>query len=311
MYGAVDTPRGEADQQALQREQAVKKERPHSRDLQSLRALRGDYAEQSSPGPLLRDPRLFLDEGEAAASVGWPIWLAWVLGLTGFFLAVIAWMSMGLAALTSLTINQTLLTAVLLGPVVGGAFSLPGLICALLAVRRARKTRMNVAESVTVVSLTTVILIGGLFFGGLVSYPRVRLGMFGQTIQTHCARFAQSLQQYGNPPDISTLQKNAVSVVTTLQSDETALSDDQATLNALKAPDPAYQPLLDDCRSLTAQDILVTSTLLSELVNTHPDVSAAQRTIAQYQADTGATLAEIQRLGAALQQQIFAPFHSG
>lgn len=289
----------------------MKKERPHSRDVQSLKALRADYAEQSSPGPLLRDPRLFMDEEEAAPPVGWPIWLAWVLGLTGFFLAAIAWMAMGLAALTSLTINQTLLTAVLLGPAVGCAVSLPGVICALLAVRRARKTRMNVAESLTVVSLTTVILIGGLFFGGLVSYPRVRLATFGQAIQAHCARFAQSLQQYGNPPDISTLQQNAVKVVTTLQSDVTALNDDQTTLNALKTPDPQYQPLLDDCRSLTAQDILVTSTLLGELVNSHPDVSAAQRTIAQYQADTGAKLAEIQRLGAALQQQVFAPFHSG
>jgi hypothetical protein len=307
----VESPQCEADQQALQREQVVKKERPHSRDAQSLRARRADYAEQSSPGPLLRDPRPFADEEDAPPSVGWPIWLAWVLGLTGFFLAAIAWMAMGLAALTSLTINQTLLTAVLLGPVVGCAVSLPGLICALLAVRRARKTRMNVAESVTVVSLTTAILIGGLLFGGLVSYPRVRLATFGQAIQTHCARFAQSLQQYGNPPDITTLEKNALSVVTTLQSDESALSDDQATLNALKAPDSRYQPLLDDCRNMTAQDILVSSTLLSELVNAHPDVSAAQRTIAQYQANTGAMLAEIQRLGAALQQQIFAPFHSG
>lgn len=289
----------------------MKKERPHSRNDQSLKALRSDYAEQSSPGPLLRDPRPFAEEEEAAPPVGWPIWLAWVLGLTSFFLAAIAWMALGLAALTSLTINQTLLTAVLLGPVVGCAVSLPGLICALLAVRRARKIRMSVAESVTVVSLTTAILIGGLLFGGLVSYPRVRLATFGQTLQAHCARFAQSLQQYGNPPDISTLQKNALNVVTTLHSDETALNDDQTTLNALKTPDPQYQSLLDDCRSLTAQDILVTSTLLGELVNTHPDVSAAQRTIAQYQADTGATLAEIQRLGAALQQQIFAPFHSG
>lgn len=289
----------------------MKKERPHSRDLQSLKALRADYAGQSNSGPLLRDPRPFADEEEAAAPAGWPIWVAWVLGLTGFFLAAIAWMAMGLAALTSLTINQTLLTAVLLGPAVGCAVSLPGLICALLAVRRARKTRMNVAESLTVVALTTAILLGGLFFGGLVSYPRARLATFGQAIQTHCARFAQSLQQYGNPPDISTLQQNALNVVTTLQGDETALNDDQATLNALKTPDPKYQPLLDDCRSLTAQDILVASTLLGELVNAHPDVSAAQRTIAQYQANTGAMLAEIQRLGAALQQQIFAPFHSG
>jgi hypothetical protein len=281
----------------------VKKERPHSRDSQSLQALRAEYAERRGTGPLFAE--------YAATPIGWPIWLAWVFGLLGFFLASTAWMFMGLAALTPLTVNQTLLVIVLLGPVIGGVVSLPGLICALLAARRARQVQAGVAAPVTLVWLATLILLGGLLFGGLVSYPHELLGTFGQAVQAHCARFAQSLQPYGDPPDINKLQKDAAGLVTTLQSDQANLRDDQAALNALTTPDPRYQPLLDDCRSLAARDSQVTNDLLGELVSLSPDLTAAQKTITQYQTDTAQTLAEIQQLGAALRQQVFAPFQPG
>jgi hypothetical protein len=260
-------------------------------------------------GPLLPQHRSF-DE-EPTPPIGWPIWLTWVFGLLGFFLAAVAWVFMGLAALTPLTIDQTLLLMVLLGPVIGGAVSLPGVIFALLAARRARKVGAGVAAPVTLVCLTTAVLIGGLLFGGFVSYPRERLGTFGQAIQAHCARFAQSLQAYGTPPDINKLKNDPVGVITILRNDQAALKDDQAALNALTAPDAKYQPLLDDCRNLAAEDSQVTSTLLSELTALPPDLTAAQKTLTQYQSDTSAMLAEIQTLGAELKQQVFAPFQPG
>jgi hypothetical protein len=47
------------------------------------------------------------------------------------------------------------------------------------------------------------------------------------------------------------------------------------------------------------------------LIALPPDVSAAAKTIAQYQTDTARLLAEIQRLGAQLRLQVFAPFQPG
>jgi hypothetical protein len=285
----------------------VEQEYPPSRNSESPEALRPEYREQR--GAYGTDPLLAHELDELVSpSSGWPGRLAWVFGLLGFFLAVIAWMCMGLALLTPLTVNQTFLTAVLLGPVVGAVVSLLGLACALLAMRQARAVGSGVAAPMALVWLSTAILIGGLLFGGLVSYPRARLGSFGQAIQAHCARAAQSLQAYGNPPDMSKIEKDPLGLVTTLQSDQAALKDDQAALNALAAPDPAYQPLLDDCRSLTARDMQLTNSLLGDLIALPPDLPAAEKTITQYLADTTHTLAEIQRLGAQLQQQIFAPF---
>jgi hypothetical protein len=261
--------------------------------------------------PLPDDYPLF-DE-EVSPAIGWPIWLAWVFGLLGFFLAAVAWIFifMGLAVLTPLTVNQMVLTLVLLGPVIGGAASLPGVVCALLATRRARQVQAGVAAPVTLVGLATVILLAGLLFGGLVAYPHQLLGTFGQAIQAHCARVAQSLQQYGNPPSSSALQQDPLGVVATLQNDQNALGDDQAALNALTAPDPKYQPLLDDCRNLAVKDKQVTGTLLGELISLPPDVPAATKTMTQYKTDTSTWLTEIQRLGAALRQQVFAPFQPG
>jgi hypothetical protein len=244
----------------------------------------------------------------ASPSIGWPVWLAGVFGLLGFLLAAAAWMSMGLAALTPLTIDQTLLIIVLLGPVIGGAVALPGVIFALQATRRARVVGAGVAAPLILAGLATAVLVGGLLFGGLVSYPRQLLGTFGLTLQAHCARFEQSLQPYGNPPQISKLQQDPLGLAVTLRSEQVALADDQATLNALTAPDPRYQRLLDDCRSLTLQDQQVTGTLLSELERLPPDVTAAQQTLAQYETATSKTLTEIEQLGAALKQQVFAPF---
>jgi len=280
----------------------VRKERPHSRDSETLKALRAEYAEQRGTGslPVQRSP-----------SLGWPVWLAWVFGLPGFFLAATAWMFLGLALLTPLAINQTLLTVVLLSPVVGGAVALPGLLGALLATRRGRSLGVGITAPVTLVGLSTAVLIGGLLFGGLVSYPRAQLGTFALTIQDHCARLAQSLQPYGNPPEISKLQQDPLGVVAILRSDEAALPGDEAALNALTTPDPTYQPLLDDCRSLAAKDIQATGQLQSELVALPPNLTAAQKTLAQYQTDTASMLTQIQQLGAALKAQVFAPFQPG
>ncbi len=286
----------------------MKKERRRSRDSGALRALRAEYAEQRGSGPLPPYGRSF---SETPPSIGWPVWLAWGFGLLGFFVTATALIFMGLALLTPLTLNESLLAAVLLGPVVGGAVSLPGLIFALVAARRARNIQTSVAAPVTLVWLATFVFVGGLLFGGLVSYPRARLATFGLVIQAHCARVAQSLQPYGNPPDISKLRANPLGVVTTLRSDQAALGDDQAALNALTAPDPKYQPLLDDCRSLAAQDKQVTSDLLGELVKAPPDLTNAQKTLTQYEAATKTTLAQIQQLGDELRQQVFAPFHPG
>ncbi|HEU5367205.1 MAG TPA: hypothetical protein VFU69_02025 [Ktedonobacterales bacterium] len=289
----------------------MEQEYPPSRDSESPEAPRAAY--QGRRGNPDIDPLLAQELEELASpSSGWSGRLAWVFGLLGFLLAVAAWMAMGLALLTPLTANQTLLTAVLLGPVVGAVVSLLGIACALLATRRARAVGSGVTAPITLVWVSTAILIGGLVFGGLVSYPRAQLGSFGQAIQAHCARFAQSLESsYGNPPDISKIEQDPLGLVATLQRDQAALGDDQAALNALVAPDPAYQPLLNDCRSLAAKDMQVTKTLLSELVALPPDLPAATKTITQYQSDTTRLLTEIQQLGAQLKQQVFAPFQPG
>ncbi|HEY7357439.1 MAG TPA: hypothetical protein VH590_13265 [Ktedonobacterales bacterium] len=289
----------------------MEQEYPPSRDSESLEAQRAAYHGPRREPDI--DPLLAQELAELGApSSGWTGRLAWLFGLLGFFLAAIAWLAMGLALLTPLTINQTLLTLVLLGPVVGAVVSLLGITCALLATRRARAVGFGVAAPITLVWLSTIILIGGLLFGGLVSYPRLRLGSFGQEIQAHCARFAQSLESsYGNPPDMNKIEQDPLGLVATLQRDQAALPGDQAALNALATPDPTYQSLLDDCRSLTAKDIQVTNTLLSELIALPPDVSAATKTITQYQTDTARLLAEIQQLGAQLRQQVFAPFQPG
>lgn len=247
----------------------------------------------------------------APPSPGRLIWLAWVFGVLGLVLATATWIFMGLALLTPLTIDQSLLTAVLLSPVIGGAISLPGTIFALLATRRARVLGASPLVPVILVGLTTAVLVGAVLFGGLVTYPREVLGTFGQAVQAHCARFAQSLQPYGNPPELSKLEQDPLGLIAALRDDQATLPADQAALNALTAPDPAYQPLLDDCRHLTTIDSQVTGSLLNELVALPPDLPAAQKTIAQYQTDVANSLAEIQRLGTALRQQVFAPFQPG
>ncbi len=287
----------------------MKKERRRSRDSQSLEALRATFAEQRGTGSLPAQ-RLAFTEDESPP-IGWPIWLAWVFGLLALLVTAAAGMFLGLAALTPLAVNQTLLTAVLLGPVVGGAVALPGVVFALLATRRGQTRGARVAAPVTLVGLSTVVLIGGLLFGGLVAYPRYQLGTFGQAIQAHCARFAQSLEVYGNPPDISKIQQDPLGMAALLQRDEAALPGDQSALDALTAPDPKYQPLLDDCRSLTVKDSQSLSSLQSELVSLTPNLTAARMTLTQYQTNTSSMLAQIQQLGAALKAQVYAPFHPG
>ncbi len=290
----------------------MKKGGRQSRNSGHLRALRAEYAERyggRGTGPLGLERRSLYEE--ASPPIGWPIWFAWFFGLLGFFPAIIAWMFMGLAMLTPLTINQAILIGVLLAPVLGGAFSLLGLVFALGATRRARRIQAGVAAPVTLVWLATAILVGGLLFGGLVAYPRVLLGTFGQAIQAHCARVAQSLQSYGNPPDVGKLEQDPLGVVAILQRDQAALEGDQAALSALAAPVPKYQMLLDDCRSLAVKDVAVTDDLLSELAKRPPDLAAVQERITQYEKDTHAMLTEIQRLGDELRRQVFAPFQPG
>lgn len=292
----------------------MKKERAYSGERQSLDALRTEYAEQRGSGSL----RLARTSGasrrpfepESPPSIGWPIWLAAIISLLAFLLAASAWGFMGLAALTPLTISQTVLMLVLLGPVVGGALALAGVVLSLLATWRARLRRAGVAGPVTLVWLATAILVAGLLFGGFVAYPRSTLVTFGTAIQAHCARLAQSLQPYGNPPNVNTLEQHALDVLATLQDDQSKLPGDQQALSALTAPSLTYQPLLDDCRSLVAKDMQTVSALLSKL-GLPPDLTGAQSIVKQYETDTTTTLAEIQRLSNQLMQAIFAPFRPG
>ena len=291
----------------------MKKERPHAQDQAALRTLRSQYAEQRSghiTGAMSAQWGVSADM--PAPAIGWPLWLAWIIGTLAFFPAAIAGIFIGLAALTPITLNTTLLRVVLLAPVVGAALALPGVIFALMATRRARKINAGVAAPVTLVVLATGVLVAGLLFGGFVAYPRSQLGSFGQVIQAHCARVGQSLQPYlglsasqlANPTLLAGL-------LTTLQTDSTDLPGDQAVLIALTAPEPKYQPLLDDCRSVALKDQQLLSKLQSELVALPPNPGAAQTTLKQYQSDTSKMLAEIQQLGAELQQEVFAPFQPG
>jgi hypothetical protein len=289
----------------------VKKKRPHGDDASSRDAPGQDDGKQDDASSEPQRPARRHIFAEEAASLGWPLWLAWGFGLLGLLVAFASWAAMSVAAIQPFPISQSLLITILLGPVIGAALALPGMICALLATRRARAAGAGVLVPLALVSVATMVLIAGLLFGGLVSYPRSLLGSFGQALQAHCARFAQSLRPYGNPPDMSKIRADPVGLVITLQGDQAALAGDQATLNALTAPDPTYQPLLDDCRSLAAKDGQVTSSLLSELVALPPNLTAAEKTITQYQTDISVMLKQIEQLGTALQQQVFAPFQPG
>ncbi len=292
----------------------MKKERAHSGGRQSLDALRTEYAEQRGSGSLrlARTSGVYRRpfEPEAPPSIGWPIWLAAIISLLAFLLAASASVFMGLAALTPLTVSQTVLKLVLLGPVVGGALALPGVVLALLATRRARQIEAGVAGPVTLVWLATALLVAGLLFGGFVTAPRSTLATFGSAIQAHCARLAQSLQPYGNPPNVNTLEQHALDVVATLEDDQNQLPGDQQALGSLTAPSPTYQPLLDDCRALATKDEQTVTALLSKL-GVPPDLNGAQAIVKQYESDTRTTLADIQRLGNQLMQTIFTPFQPG
>jgi len=283
----------------------LKKERAQPHDQGALHALRVAYSQQHSGA-------LYAQGGASAEAstptVGWPLWLAWVIGLLAFFPAAVAGIAIGLAALTPITLNATLLTVVLLAPVVGGALAVPAVIFALAATGRARRRGAGVAAPVVLVWLTTVVLVAGLLFGGLVAYPRYQLGSFGQVVQAHCARVAQSLQPYQGLT-MAQLSMRVPELLATLQSDSANLPDDLTALRALKVPEPKYQPLLSDCIAIAARDQQLIAVIHGDLIPPNP--GAAQTALQQYQSDTNRTLVEIQQLGDELRQEVFAPFQPG
>lgn len=289
----------------------MKKERAHAPDPAALRALRAEYAEQHSghiTGAMGAQWGVAADMPSPA--IGWPIWLAWMIGLLAFFPAALAGVFIGVATLTPITLNTTLLRLVLLAPVVGAALALPGVIFALLATRRARMVGAGVAAPVTLVGVATMVLVAGLLFGGFVAYPRLQLGTFGQAIQAHCARVGQSLQPYLGLSNTQ-LTMQAPALLTTLGNDAADLPGDQVALKALTAPEPKYQPLLDDCRSVAQQDQQLIHDLQGELLALPPNPGAAQTTLMHYQTATSKPLTEIQQLGDELKQEVFAPFQPG
>ena len=289
----------------------MKKERTHAHDQAALHALRTEYVEQHSghvSGAL--SAQWGVPDSAAPRSIGWPLWLAWIIVFLAFFPTAIVGIFIGLAALTPITLNITLLEIVLLVPVAGGALALLAVIFALLATRRARRGGAGVAAPITLVWLATAILVAGLLFGGLVAYPRYQLGAFGQALQAHCARLGQTLQPYQSL-SVPQLLAQAPTLVATLQSDATSLPGDQTVLNALAPPEPKYQPLLDDCRLVAMKDQQVVSDLQRELAALPPDPTAAQATLQHYQSDTYQPLTEIHQLGDELKQEVFAPFQPG
>jgi hypothetical protein len=281
----------------------LKKERAQPHDQGDLYGPETEYSEQHPGVPHWGAP----DEAPTPA-LGWPLWLAWFIGLLAFFPTAVAGIALGLAALTSITLNTTLLKMVLLAPLIGGALALPAVIFALVATGRARRRGAGVAAPVTLVWLTTAVLVAGLLFGGLVAYPRYQLGIFGQTIQAHCARVAQSLQPYQGLT-MSQLSMQVPALLATLQTDSANLPDDLTALHALQAPEPKYQRLLDDCIALAARDQRLIDSIHGDLIPPNP--GAAQTALKQYQSDTSRPLAEIQQLGDELRLEVFAPFQPG
>jgi hypothetical protein len=239
------------------------------------------------------------------------IWLGWGLGLLALLLSGATWVLMATSLVTPIFVSADTLTLLLALPAVGGVVALPALVLALLAARRARQTSARLAAPVTLVSVATALVVAAILFGGLVTAPRSQLARFAQTLQMHCARVAQVLAPYGNPPDTTQVLANIRVVLPDLQSAASMFPQDQQVLDNLASPDPAYQPLVDDCRALAQDDQQFISTLQQELIKLPPDQAQVTKTLMDYETTTSKTLAEIQQLGGQLAHAVFAPFQQG
>ena len=226
----------------------------------------------------------------------WTVWVALILTLLGLLTAAIAWIVLGVALFSSFSVSVTLLVLVFLGPIIGGALSLPSLIFGLLATRQTRKRGAPITLPVTLVGVATLVLVAGLLFGGLVAYPRYQLGLFAQSLQTNCGRVQQVLGKYQNLSPLE-LAAQAPQITATINQNKQMLQSDEAALNALTAPDdPDDQQLLDDCRTILSSTLNLPSLLKNP-------VASAFQIQALY-----ATYQDAQRLGTQLKQNVFSPF---
>jgi hypothetical protein len=242
---------------------------------------------------------------------GREIGLAWGIGLLALLFSGATGVLMATALITPISVSAGVLKLLLALPIIGGVVALPALALALLATRRARQTGARIAAPVVLVGVTLALVLTAIFFGGLVTVPRSRLATFAQTIQMHCARVAQVLAPYGNPPDATKVVANARAVLVALQGAASLLPQDKQALDALTAPDPTYQPLVEDCRALVQDDVQFIAAMQQALIQLPPDADQVKKTVMDYETTTSKSLAEVQQLGAQLAHAVFAPFQQG
>jgi len=280
----------------------VERERINSRDPNSLDALRAEYAERhggQQTGPTAAQQRPPV-KSAAPPLRGWSVSLAALLVVLAVLVAGLAWVLMGVALFAMLAVSMTLLILIFLGPLIGGALALPGIVCSLLATRQARQKGAPIGAPVALVLLATLVLVSALLFGGLVAYPRYQLGTFAQALQPHCQRVQTILQKYQNmsPTDLVT---QLPAIVLTVKQNKSDLQSDQVALTALAAtvPDnPDAQSLLSACQALVAD----TLNLPSLASNPNPLTSAAALQ------DFYMASQDAQRSGSQVEQDIYAPF---
>ena len=278
---------------------ARKQEQTNSPDLNAPEPLpvghtvqQGANASGSSQPQLSAQP----EDTPPPALRGWAMWVALVLTLLGLLIAAAAWIVMGVALFASFSVSVTVLVLVFLAPVIGGALSLPGVVFGLLAARQTRSRGARITLPVTLVGVATLVLVVGLLFGGLVAYPRYQLGLFAQSLQTHCGRVQQVLDKYKNLSPLDLVAKSA-EITATIDQNKQVLQSDEAALNALTSPaDPDDQQLLDDCRTIVSGTLNLPTLLKSP-------IASAFQIQALY-----TTYQDAQRLGAQLKQSVFFPF---
>ncbi|HEY7124345.1 MAG TPA: hypothetical protein VH540_10375 [Ktedonobacterales bacterium] len=282
------------------------------RDPEAREARRAALARQRGAAPGLSGQMPYLPPKEAPPKLkGREIGLAWGIGLLALLFSGATGVLMATALITPISVSAGVLKLLLALPIIGGVVALPALALALLATRRARQTGARIAAPVVLVGVTLALVLTAIFFGGLVTVPRSRLATFAQTIQMHCARVAQVLAPYGNPPDATKVVANARAVLVALQGAASLLPQDKQALDALTAPDPTYQPLVEDCRALVQDDVQFIAAMQQALIQLPPDADQVKKTVMDYETTTSKSLAEVQQLGAQLAHAVFAPFQQG
>ncbi len=263
----------------------------NSRDWEALEALRAEDSERHG-GRLTRPGR----SGRPPLR-GWAIWVASVLVIVALLVAGLAWVPMGVAWFVPFSVGVTVLVLMFAAPLVGGALALPGVMCALAATWRARKTGARLGAPVTLVWLATALLVTGLLFASLVAYPRYQLGVFAQALQAHCMNVRQVLRKYEDlsPSDWVSA---APGIVADVQQNQRMLQEDQDALHALSVPDNLNaQMLLEDCQAIIDGTLNLPTLLKQPSLGSVGDVQALY--LAYHDA--------VQR-GHQLEQDLFAPF---